>query len=142
MYGVVVSDRRRVAARASVTSRLQAIPFVFYTATYTDTRDEELALNLGAARFIVKPIDGQAFVAIVRDVLKDYDAGRLAVGTAVPAEETVYYRLYNEVLIRKLETRWLDYGQRCGWPSRAAGVASQPAHHQQSLHRTHATLGL
>jgi CheY-like chemotaxis protein len=34
---------------------LKSIPFVFYTATYTDERDREFALSLGAERFIVKP---------------------------------------------------------------------------------------
>ena len=29
---------------------LKSIPFVFYTATYTDTKDIELGLSLGAER--------------------------------------------------------------------------------------------
>src|SRR3972149_2661857 len=44
--------------------RLKDIPFVFYTATYTDPRDEELALSLGATRFVVKPQDPEAFVTL------------------------------------------------------------------------------
>jgi CheY-like chemotaxis protein len=34
---------------------LKTIPFVFYTATYTDPKDEELALSLGAR--IIKPME-------------------------------------------------------------------------------------
>jgi CheY-like chemotaxis protein len=34
---------------------LQDVPLVFYTATFTDEDDRQLALNLGASRFLVKP---------------------------------------------------------------------------------------
>jgi PAS domain S-box-containing protein len=37
--------------------QLSGTPFVFYTATYTDRRDEELSYRLGADRFIVKPCE-------------------------------------------------------------------------------------
>ena len=52
--------------------RLQLIPFIFYTATYTDSRDAELALSLGAARFVIKPQEPAAFVALLREVIEDY----------------------------------------------------------------------
>ncbi|MEZ0395984.1 MAG: ATP-binding protein [Anaerolineales bacterium] len=86
---------------------LRAIPFVFYTATYTDPRDEELALGLGAARFIVKPIENGEFLAILREVLESHRQGRLPAGQPVLEEETVFYRLYNEALVRKLEDKML-----------------------------------
>ena len=44
---------------------LRRIPFVFYTATYTDSRDEELALNLGADRFVIKPQAPEVLLQII-----------------------------------------------------------------------------
>src|SRR6185369_10978232 len=48
---------------------LKNIPFVFYTATYTDTKDEKFALGLGADMFIVKPTDPDTFAAKIKGVL-------------------------------------------------------------------------
>jgi len=87
---------------------LRDIPFVFYTATYTDPHDEALAMQLGAARFIVKPIENEDFVAILREVLQAHQAGQLAAPPPPPEEEVVFYRLYNEALIRKLEDKMLQ----------------------------------
>ena len=36
---------------------LKDIPLVFYTATYKDKRDEELALKMGADRYLLKPME-------------------------------------------------------------------------------------
>lgn len=47
---------------------LRKIPFVFYTATYTDKKDEEFALRLGAERFIVKPAEHKRFMKIIEGV--------------------------------------------------------------------------
>jgi PAS domain S-box-containing protein len=40
---------------------LQKIPFVFYSSVFTNRKDEELALSLGAVAFIVKPKDPDEF---------------------------------------------------------------------------------
>jgi two-component sensor histidine kinase/ActR/RegA family two-component response regulator len=53
--------------------RLKRIPFVFYTATYTDRKDEELALKLGADLFLRKPLDPDEIVKIVLQ-FEGYDA--------------------------------------------------------------------
>ncbi|MCX7609468.1 MAG: response regulator [Anaerolineales bacterium] len=86
---------------------LRSIPFVFYTATYTDPRDEELALGLGAARFITKPIENEEFLATLREVLENHERGQLPAGRSTLEEETVFYRLYNEALVRKLEDKMI-----------------------------------
>ncbi len=88
--------------------RLRLVPFVFYTATYTGSKDVELAKKLGAARFLVKPIEPEDFIGVVRQVLREQEDGRLVVPPIPVEEETVKLDLYNEVLIRKLEKKTLD----------------------------------
>ncbi|MFZ5909918.1 MAG: ATP-binding protein [Chloroflexota bacterium] len=90
---------------------LRDIPFVFYTATYTDPRDEELALGLGAARYIAKPIENSEFLSILREVLQAHPGGQLPPGVPTLEEETVFYRLYNEALVRKLEDKMIQLEQ-------------------------------
>ena len=96
-------------------ARLRPIPFVFYTATYTDERDREFALGLGAERFVVKPKEPDDLLAIIREVFQQVQRPasprtKLAADTPVrlpiktPEEENVVYlKQYNAVLIRKLE---------------------------------------
>ncbi len=85
---------------------LWQVPFVFYTATYTDEKDEKFALSLGADRFISKPAEPDVIVQAVQELLA---SGR---STTMPdngmAPETVYLREYNEALVRKLEDKCRD----------------------------------
>jgi CheY-like chemotaxis protein len=88
--------------------RLRDIPFVFYTATYTDPRDQEFALNLGADRFMVKPEELEVLVQSLLEVMAARQTGRLEVRRESVVEEPVYLKQYNETLIRKLETKLLE----------------------------------
>lgn len=47
---------------------LKHIPFIFYTATYTDERDLKMALELGAACFIKKPAHPPALLDEIRHI--------------------------------------------------------------------------
>ena len=79
------------------------IPFIFYTATYTEKRDEELGLRLGASRFIIKPLEPERFLTILRQVIQEYETGRL-ISAAPPTEkEEVLLKAYNLSLVRKLD---------------------------------------
>ncbi|HQW50757.1 MAG TPA: response regulator, partial [Tepidiformaceae bacterium] len=88
--------------------RLARVPFVFYTATYTGARDREFALQLGAARFYVKPVETAEFVEAMHEVLAESAAGGLEPPVPPVPDETTLYRLYNETLIRKLEDKMLE----------------------------------
>ncbi len=50
---------------------LRHIPVIFYTATYTDARDRELAMALGAARYLTKPVEVDELLRIVENTLPD-----------------------------------------------------------------------
>ncbi len=84
---------------------LRDIPFVFYTATYTDADDERFALSLGADKFIVKPSETDAFLNLIKETLAACDPKESRPAPATPPGETTYLKEYNEVLIRKLEDK-------------------------------------
>lgn len=86
-------------------SVLSKIPFIFYTATYTDPRDEKLALSLGASRFILKPVEAMEFLDIINDVISDFRADKLIVPERPLEEESQLLKLYDDSLSRKLESK-------------------------------------
>lgn len=88
--------------------QLRQIPFIFYSATYTDAQDIQFGLGLGARRFIRKPADSVEFVQTVERVLAEYAGGELPVAQPTVAEEPVYLKVYNERLVKRLEHKMLE----------------------------------
>jgi PAS domain S-box-containing protein len=88
--------------------RLKEIPLIFYTATYADPKDEEFALSLGAERFIVKPVEPDVFIEMLREVIDENETKGLVAPHELIEEGEVYYKKYNEALIRKLEDKMLQ----------------------------------
>jgi PAS domain S-box-containing protein len=87
---------------------LKNIPFVFYTATYTDPKDEVFALRIGADRFILKPSDPDTFIEIIKDVLITIEKNNTHPHELIDESETIVLKEYNEVLVRKLEKKIND----------------------------------
>jgi len=102
-----VMDGFALCKHCKTDSRLRHIPFVFYTANYTDQKDERFALSLGVERFIVKPQYPGKLVAMLKEVLEERSAGTAA-GAPPLGEEMEFFRQYNEVLFRKLENKMLE----------------------------------
>ena len=87
---------------------LRKIPLVFYTATYTDPRDEKLALSQGADRFLVKPMEVEEFMEAIHDVLNQYENESAVKPIEELPKEKEFFKEYNETLIRKLEDKMLE----------------------------------
>ncbi|HRV42016.1 MAG TPA: PAS domain S-box protein [Syntrophales bacterium] len=103
-----VMDGFALCRRCQEEEALREIPFVFYTATFTDPKDEEFGLSLGAARYIIKPQEPDAFMGIVAEVLAEHEAlKRRARQEKIDLGPEVNGR-YGAALFRKLEKRTAD----------------------------------
>ena len=85
--------------------QLKKIPFIFYTATYTDPRDEELALALGGVRFIIKPLEPHALMLIIQEVVEAVQAEELPVSQAQQKDECELEKLHLQSISRKLDKK-------------------------------------
>ena len=63
---------RFIAPALMAREKRMVIPFVFFTASYTDKKDREFALSLGADEFIIKPVEMSAFADIITRVLDSH----------------------------------------------------------------------
>ena len=84
---------------------LRVIPFIFYTATYTDPRDEALALSMGADRFILKPAEPEDLMREIHEVISGIGSKEAERARDPSGTETVILKEYNEALVRKLEDK-------------------------------------
>ncbi len=109
--------------------KLKHIPFVYYTATYTDSRDEELAQSLGADKFLVKPLEPEAFIDSIHEILAEPKDARPVIAAELAADEETFLKEYNEALIRKLEDKLVQVEQS----NRALG--QEVADHKQTTGR-------
>ena len=73
------------------------IPVMFLSATYVTPEDKDFAINLGAARFVEKPIDTQEFLLTVAELLTQ---GPPTVRK--PLDSHAFYQGYRERLEHKL----------------------------------------
>ncbi|MGR9087046.1 MAG: two-component system response regulator [Gammaproteobacteria bacterium] len=86
--------------------KLKHIPFVFYTATYTDHQDEVLALSMGADRFIVKPVEMQELLSVIEQMLEPDDGRFSSAEPSLTDHELAL--LHNERLQSKLSKKLAD----------------------------------
>ncbi len=103
-----VMDGFQLCQQCKKDAKLKNIPFVFYTATYTDARDEELAQKMGGDKFIRKPAEPDEFMKQIQDVLRNFSDGKMRPAKPVETEEKEVLKLYNERLVHKLEHKNIE----------------------------------
>jgi PAS domain S-box-containing protein len=84
---------------------LKNIPFIFYTATYTDPKDEKLALDIGADLFVTKPQEPDVLLKIVQEVIEKGGADGRKTNKETEGSEQILLKEHNEALFRKLEDK-------------------------------------
>ena len=100
-----VMDGYKLCQKWKKDSRLKNIPFVFYTASYTDPEDEKYALSLGVDRFIVKPVEPKKFIAIIDEVGRAYKSGKHKAAGQPIIDETAILKGHDERIAKKLEDK-------------------------------------
>lgn len=84
---------------------LKDTAFVFYTASYLDRRDKELALNLGVDRYLTKPQEPKKLLEVFQEVLEESEHRNPVDETKTLIPENDYLREHNESLVRMLEKK-------------------------------------
>jgi PAS domain S-box-containing protein len=97
-------DGFQLCRRLRQDPRWCSLPFIFYTATYTDRADEQFAIKLGADRFVVKPVDPDQLIKIILETVARVKAAppRKAISTGADA---LMLEEYTRRLSLKLELK-------------------------------------
>ncbi|GJL65568.1 MAG: hypothetical protein NPIRA05_05390 [Nitrospirales bacterium] len=105
-----VMDGFQFCKKVKDDTKLKAIPFIFYTATYTDEKDEKFALSLGADRFIRKPSEPDEFLRHIKDITEKIKVkpDKSADRPSCVLEDTEVLQLYNERLVNRLEKKLVE----------------------------------
>lgn len=82
------------------------IPFIFYTASYTEEKDRKFGLSIGADEYISKPIEPEDLIARIRAVFT-----RVMQQPDIPSahpDSLSYYTTYADLLGRKLDLKIVE----------------------------------
>jgi len=104
-----VMDGFQLCKEVKGDEELKDIPLVFYTAAYVDKRDEELALKLGAEKFLRKPVEPDKLLETIDSLVEQREAGSIpAKPSRGEVGEKEVMSLYSERVVKKLEEKTLS----------------------------------
>jgi PAS domain S-box-containing protein len=100
-----VMDGFRLLQKCKADPALSPIRFVFLTGEFTDKKDEELGLKLGADAFLRKPIEPDDLTRALAEVLSGKPAANNGGRKQVANKRKPENGLYNAALMQKLEQK-------------------------------------
>lgn len=103
-------DGFRLCRECNSDQRLKKIPFIFYSATYKDQKDQDLGKQLGAVKYLLKPLEPERLLEIIQQLLFK-DENDLPPQTQIDPKqlnEDSQLSEYNERLVKKLEKKMLQ----------------------------------
>ena len=99
-----VMDGFELCHKVKTNDRLKNAAFIFYTASYLDKRDEELALSLGVDRYLIKPQDPDILLKVFKEVFEEHETDSRT-GVIPFPREGEYLKYHSESLVRMLEKK-------------------------------------
>lgn len=100
-----VMDGYQLCRHCKEDATLKHVPFVFYTATFTNPQDELFAYSLGADGFLLKPMEPDRFLRAIQEIVHLAASKTVTAHKSLPGQDVVVLKQYNEALIRKLEDK-------------------------------------
>lgn len=86
--------------RLRINRETREIPVIFLTATYVALEDKAFALNIGATRFIEKPVNFERFLETVDELMT-----QSMPAPSAPMSEAEFYEGYKQRLEKKLQQK-------------------------------------
>jgi len=123
-----VMDGFQLCMQVKQSSRLRGIPLVFYTATYVDEHDENLAMMMGAHRFVRKPIEPAEFIGIINETVSELTEGKLRPRKQPLEAPGILLERYNERVVSKLQKKMQDLEQEIAQRKKAEAELRDAQH--------------
>lgn len=95
-------DGFELCRKIKTDDRLKNIPIIIYSATYIESRDQQLALASGASKFIVKPIDPKEMLQQVAETLSENAFDRTLLDENIDDLDAMHARILQDKLQKKL----------------------------------------
>ena len=84
---------------------LKSIPFIFYSAVYTGSKDKDLACSLGALAFFEKPKDPEKLWREIRNTLESAKTKEIDAKKIPFADDETFLSNYSHIVAAKLEEK-------------------------------------
>ncbi len=87
---------------------LHTVPLIFCTATFADKKDRQLAMALGASRFLIKPVKREILLETINNVLEECREKGLPVPESPGKNDQELRLMYEDRLSNKLQKKVRD----------------------------------